>query len=62
MKYKAHQDELNSITDKSLHAALANLTDVDLNRICVALHNNEDDANAVAEGMIEQIKSEKRNA
>lgn len=61
MIYPEHQNELNCITDESLHDAFAKMTDAELDRICVALHNNEDDdLNAVAEGMVEQIASEKR--
>lgn len=60
MTYAEHQNELNFVTDKGLHEAFAKMTDEELNRVCVALHNNEDDINSIAEAMVEQIASEKR--
>lgn len=59
MKYPDHQHELNLVTDPGLHVAFAKMSDEELKRVCLALHNNEDDVNMVAEGMVEQIHRER---
>ena len=62
MKYEQHERELNFVKDSALHAIIAMLSAEDRHRICVAISGCEDESeiDAYAEGMIEQIASEKR--
>lgn len=59
MTYQERHNELNFVTDKSLHEAFSKMTDCELDRICVALSSESEYINETAEAMVQQISTEK---